>query len=384
MKAYKSYIATSGSVVVMFNDGSMQPIPVENPMYQKVVDLLQAHRFEEIVTAVDIAATIKEASNGRFYVVDGLVWIDGETLPDTLSKRLIGFAEAGIPTDSLESFWNNLKLNPSLRSREHLYAFLDHNGIPLTEDGCFIAYKRVNENYMDCHTSTFDNSVGAVVTMDRDKVNANPEETCSSGLHVAAFPYAKDFYSNGHLMEVKVNPMDVVAVPNDYNGQKMRVCKYEVMRECDQPRPDNELVYPSFDEDADEDVWDEDDTCEGCGLEDCVCDDVEEALDTESDDVSDVSDDDYVVVHVDNRGRVGVPARMVRVLGLAAGDLAYASAINGEVIITPNGGGTNDRVYVVGRDDDVRVTAYLLDLAGLGKRKNLDVELEGNARVVIS
>lgn len=33
-------------------------------------------------------------------------------------------------------------------------------------------------------------------------------------------------------MEVKVNPADVVAVPTDYNGTKMRTCRFEVVAEC--------------------------------------------------------------------------------------------------------------------------------------------------------
>ena len=162
MKAYKNHIGTSESVVICFSDGSMAPIPKENPMYKAVVGLLAKHKYTEVADAVDVASKIKKASDGKFYVLDGLVWIDGESLPDTLSKRLIGFAEANLPTDSLEKFWANLKLNPSLRSKEHLYAFLDHNNIPLTEDGCFIAYKRVDTDFKDCYSHTFDNSAHAL------------------------------------------------------------------------------------------------------------------------------------------------------------------------------------------------------------------------------
>lgn len=36
---------------------------------------------------------------------------------------------------------------------------------------------------------------------------------------------------------VKVHPKDVVSVPYDYNGAKMRACRYEVLREV----PDDEI-----------------------------------------------------------------------------------------------------------------------------------------------
>jgi hypothetical protein len=66
--------------------------------------------------------------------------------------------------------------------------------------------------------------------MARDLVDDNPNNTCSAGLHVACFDYAKGFGSR--LVEVKVNPRDVVCVPTDYNGTKMRTCRFEVVAEC--------------------------------------------------------------------------------------------------------------------------------------------------------
>jgi hypothetical protein len=65
--------------------------------------------------------------------------------------------------------------------------------------------------------------------MPREEVDEDPNRTCSTGLHVACFDYAKDF--GERLIEVKVNPRDVVAVPVDYNGTKLRCCQFEVIRE---------------------------------------------------------------------------------------------------------------------------------------------------------
>ena len=66
------------------------------------------------------------------------------------------------------------------------------------------------------------------MTIAREKVDKNREQTCSTGLHVASYNYAKG-YSGDVMIMVKVNPRDVVAVPTDYNNEKMRVCQYEVM-----------------------------------------------------------------------------------------------------------------------------------------------------------
>ena len=76
--------------------------------------------------------------------------------------------------------------------------------------------------------------------MERGQVDADRERTCSFGLHVAAFSYASNF-TGGILLEVEVNPRDVVAVPPDYNQQKMRVCRYRVLRRAENEI--QELVY---------------------------------------------------------------------------------------------------------------------------------------------
>ena len=70
--------------------------------------------------------------------------------------------------------------------------------------------------------------------MDRSKVEADRRITCAAGLHVAAWGYASGF-SGTKILEIKINPRDVVAVPPDYEQQKMRVCQYLVLRETEEP-----------------------------------------------------------------------------------------------------------------------------------------------------
>jgi len=359
----KHYILTGESVVVVFDNGTMKPVPIENPMYKTVVSLLQENKMDEVADAVDKSLLIKKHSNGLFYVKDGVVMVESDVLPDALSDRLLAFADNGLPVEPLVKFWENLKKNPSENSRKQLYPFLEQNNIPLTADGCFVAYKRVTEDYKDCHTRTFDNSVGAVVTMKREDVDDNSQRTCSQGLHVAAFPYAKSFYSNGRLMECKINPRNVVSVPDDYNGQKMRVCHYEVMRECEGPREElllntNEYEY---DETADQDVFDD-----------------APAISKGKTDASnvDVGGNDEEAVRVDGRGRVCLPARMVRALGLSEGDLVFATSEKGCVTVTVTSTNDESRGYTVDASENVRISANALKDSGFSRRKNLTITLE--------
>jgi hypothetical protein len=115
---------------------------------------------------------------------------------------------------------------------EHLYEFLEVGKNPITEDGCFLAYKAVRGDFLDIYSGKFDNSIGAELKMLRNKVDENQNNTCSSGFHVCSFDYLRHFASaGGHVMVCKVNPADVVAIPADYHNTKMRVCRYEVVGE---------------------------------------------------------------------------------------------------------------------------------------------------------
>ena len=221
-----------------------------------VVKCIKDGRLDDIPELLDTEAVF--AKRG-LELKDGLLHMEGEALPLALSDRVMRLVEEQMPIEVMVKFWANLKQNPSFNSRKMLYDFLTHNGHPLTEDGCFIAYRGVREDFKDKHTGKFDNSVGQVCEIPRNEVDDNPNNTCSHGLHVACYDYAKGF--GEQLIEVKVNPKDVVAVPTDYNGTKMRVCKFEVMAVCEKIRTesvynieaetDDDLDYDDFSDEED-------------------------------------------------------------------------------------------------------------------------------------
>ena len=163
----------------------------------------------------------------------------GEVLPDYLKKKLLEFS-GGMPYESFKNFLKNLEKNPDKKVRKQLYKFLESGKFPLTLQGEFMAYKYVhvisedNKNFpvgtlVDGYSKSFNNNPGMIVAMDRSLCTSDPNQVCSSGLHVASYSYAKSCGSGDVLIEVLVNPKDVVSVPNDYNHQKMRVCRYKVL-----------------------------------------------------------------------------------------------------------------------------------------------------------
>ena len=227
MRRFLNHIKTANTLILIFSEGDPVSIPVENTLYAKVEDLINSNRLGEID---DVLAGPSTQTLGKFTVQgDGRIVIGGKPLPPTLSNRLVQFVQRGIPTAPLEKFWENCMKNPDSLSITELYDFLETNHVPLTNDGCFVAYKAVNNDWTDCHTGKVLNKPGMTITMPRDEVDPDRRNQCSYGFHVGGYSYASTF--GPKLLEVKVNPAKVVSVPEDYNWAKMRVHEYEVIRE---------------------------------------------------------------------------------------------------------------------------------------------------------
>jgi len=171
------------------------------------------------------------------------ILIDKQEMPAGLQKRFMELKRRHKPRAYLLTFWDKLQKNPNKNSINMLYEFLEHNGHPIMADGSFIAYKAVRLDLKDHHSQTNEHKVGKVIRMDREGVDADPNSLCSRGLHVASWDYMKHFNNgNSRYFEVLINPADVVAVPRDYDGTKMRVCAYKVYREIKTQRNEEQLL----------------------------------------------------------------------------------------------------------------------------------------------
>lgn len=225
-------------------------------VFAKISDAVRAGDMDAVVEALNATAELVKNNAVKFNdssisVNNGVMSINERELPVDLGKRIITYAEQGLPYDSLVKFWSKLLQNPSRRAVEGLFRFLDAGHFPITEDGDFIGYRSVTEDFKDHHTKTWDNSVGSVVEMPRNMVDEDPNASCSHGLHCAAWDYAKGFGgSNSRLVAVKVDPKDVVSVPKDYNNMKMRVCKFVVVAESKSEL--TEQIYEEEDEDEED------------------------------------------------------------------------------------------------------------------------------------
>lgn len=262
-----SYHVTSDSISVTYPDNGKRTTKIidsSNPEFVKVRQAIKDGKLSSIPGIIErnsklVRTYIANDQTVRFEngSVEIRVKNQFKRVPVDLSKRIIAYANEGLPINDLKAFFRNLMNNPSMTSVESLFRFLSKNHFPLTADGCFIAYKSVDNEFKDHHSGTFDNSIGKIVRMDRNMVDENIHQACSHGLHVASFNYAINFMSGGKLLEVKVNPKDVVAVPWDERDEKMRVCEYKVIGLSTAEILSQRFEYVDCDDDDDDDCDDD-------------------------------------------------------------------------------------------------------------------------------
>jgi hypothetical protein len=228
-----NYLITDQNITVNY-EGQTHIVPRKDGLANQLIDAIKNNKLDEIPNLVSTAKRIEALSHGEFTVSNGDIYVNGLIAPAALGNKIVKFSNEGLPFKPLVKFASKIQKNPSFRAVNELFQFLEKNDHPITEEGNFIAYKRVRENFTDIHSGTFDNSVGNLVEMPRNQVNENPNETCSHGLHVANWDYAHTQFASHNpstdvMLEVEVDPADVVAVPTDYNQSKMRVCRYKVL-----------------------------------------------------------------------------------------------------------------------------------------------------------
>ena len=270
----------SGFITVVL-DGERHSINAGNGMFSKALEAYKVNDWDAFIGCVNPTIRLKSlyASYEGIEVKDGNLYVFGDPVHSTLATRVLSFLEAGLDCVYLFKFILKLNLNPSKRAVDELYTFLEHRALPITDNGNFLAYKAVREDYSDKYSGKFINTIDAVLEMPRNKVDDDKNVGCSYGFHAGTVEYAKDFMGReGHLMLVEINPADVVSIPTDCQFQKLRTCKYKVVGEYEIDLTDP-LYASRFETNQDDDVdrWSDDEVCSDCleesygNCDDCDC-----------------------------------------------------------------------------------------------------------------
>lgn len=165
-------------------------------------------------------------------VTDSNIFYNDEPLDGSLVNQILKTKDQGFEFDNLVKFLENLMDNTSEDVRNELYDWIKSSGnISITCDGAFLAYKKVRNDYYDIYSGKMLNSIGSVLEV--EEVDTDRTRTCSYGLHFCSYDYLKHYgdTSNSRVVIVKIFPQDVIAIPVDYNFQKGRCKRYEVVGE---------------------------------------------------------------------------------------------------------------------------------------------------------
>lgn len=263
MKQSIAYIITTTSITAVIA-GKVYTLTSGHANFNLAKQALSATPQNEarILALMNVSTAINAYSDGRVSVKDGVVYYRNAPMHDYCAQKILAFMEQGMDYKRLMRFFDNLMNNPSARAVNELYKFLEHKSMPLTDDGCFLAYKGVRTDYYSItagdknkvvkgksdSSGRIFNGVGEVIEVVRNYVNDDATVGCSSGLHAGSHSYAANFGRGGRMMIVKINPADVVSVPTDCSCQKLRTAKYEVVDEVK-----HDFVMPSeFSDDEDE------------------------------------------------------------------------------------------------------------------------------------
>jgi hypothetical protein len=235
------YIIQGGNLVVVIGNVP-HTVSKTHITYDKLVAAIKASDWDAVKDLIEPKKVVLKFAEGNVSIEgDEFLW-RGQPMDNSLSRRMIEMLKEGFPITPMVNFMHNLMANPSKRAVTELYGFLEKSNLPITPDGHFLAYKKVRADYLDCHSRTMDNSVGQVVSMERNAVDDDKDRTCSAGLHFCSISYLSSF-GGERTMILKINPRDVVSIPSDYNDAKGRACSYTVIGELD-AAPDTAFDKP--------------------------------------------------------------------------------------------------------------------------------------------
>ncbi|TIN00989.1 MAG: hypothetical protein E5Y34_11070 [Mesorhizobium sp.] len=138
----------------------------------------------------------------------------------------------------LQAFMERVSKVKTGHTVQELMNFMERGDLPIADDGSIVAYKVLRSTdgsstklpegiFIDCHSKKVHQKLGSRVSMDAKLVDPSRRAECSSGLHIARRAYLGSF-SGDIITIVKVNPEDVVAVPNG-EPNKMRAAAYHIV-----------------------------------------------------------------------------------------------------------------------------------------------------------
>lgn len=194
------YVKNEEGLTIYTNDGNIFKVYKDTPEYSKALGQL------DNLTGLTVQLSAnKHIAEGNFALTDGTVHIEDVEISDELPiVKLINIVKSKGLTDeeieSIKSFLKNVLENPYINAAEELYDYLTAMDFEITDDGCFLAYKNVNNDYTSIYDRKVVNIPGTFV--EETIIDTDRHNVCSHGLHFCSKSYLKS-YSGDRTIVVK-------------------------------------------------------------------------------------------------------------------------------------------------------------------------------------
>lgn len=267
-------------LTVLAADRLLPPVDSTHPNFDTIKDACQRAFDGEVIDTdwliglFDVAQTVADRFarlSERVSVRNGVILLDGDVVHGTLQDQILSFLDQGEDFAPLVNFYEKLLTNPLGDVREGLYSWIQgqsaSGNFTITPDGDIVGYKSVRSatpewrteeetvyvpsrrgegtvNGIDVPNDKYIEQVpGDSVEMPRSRVLHEPSQACGDGLHIGTWGYASTFRNGGcnTVMAVRFSPRDIVSLPDSTADWKLRVCRYTVIGQVDQPL--SEAVY---------------------------------------------------------------------------------------------------------------------------------------------
>lgn len=276
------YIIQGSNITVVIGSKS-HTVTSSHIMFNQLREAIRVADWDRVKDIIEPKMAVLNYGAGNVSIQGQKLFWKGAEMHNAIATKMVDMLKEGFNIEPLVLFMENLMQNPSKRAVDEFYKFAERGQLPITPDGCVLAFKKVRTDWRDVHsgtvlnkpaelmtpadfeyissplgvnkdvTVTIENGV-TVVTMPRNGVDDNRDNTCSDGLHFCSQGYLGSF-GGSRVLIVKVNPRDVVSVPSDYQDTKARCCRYEVVSEMGaEERPEEVLSKPVQDFKPEQDV----------------------------------------------------------------------------------------------------------------------------------
>lgn len=221
-------------------DGEAKVISSSHRNFSKIKKALIAGDFDSVPNLIDEGNALVKIGGGDIQVVGGTVKYQGRDIPNYQAQKLLSMLRDGRKDiEPFKNFIRRLMENPSARAREEFARFMDFAELPFDSEGYVFAYKGLNGDYWSVRGNKntrvlkgkvneqgqIYNGLGEEIEVDRRDVDDDPSHYCGQGIHLGSHHYACG-WSRGKVVLCKFDPKDVVSVPLDCQGQKVRVSHY--------------------------------------------------------------------------------------------------------------------------------------------------------------